>query len=931
VLDGARLCSIDLHDGLSAVAFDLFGGSGQHQSIVARAEALDVDRYQLCNDTRLLGAALLLSDLMARKSLEERIASLQSDKYELDFYAEYDRYDESTMPVTVSKPSEADDLARDSGMEVACPQAVLVKALSTGRRSLKDSGRAKIVQASVGFGMVVRKLATHAGGGDQYFSIVGDTITSLQTCDRTTAEVLKHLALSRSGASLGAKRFKVKARVVSIDHYAANLKAERSIKADLEWLSLVIRCEAHSVSTIHTRVMDLFTFDVSGALHVSLAVELAGMMDKFRASLRAVIIERLVWPPLRGRPSADAERHRLRCIHALTVGFSKASKLQQQALLRSMPLGDWRKRDVVEVYLTGLVGELPSKAVLAKEVAHSLVQGISWHKFAKYPRNRWLGGEAAISQPTLIDACHGLLRPTFEHFCRSVGKRAMITAAFCYHSKAVLPKLGRLISLILISSTGRYVCIGSPEYERHEAAREAKATEEGDGHGHVARSYPLTIAAECSLEGGALVGIRGLLHQPSLWSLIPETDFRAKFVGSAFRARSRAGGLVHARLQFIHDRFPFRLFLLVKNPDLANSTQREAACSRDSFTQDFCQKYSLDDPCARYVLLLLAQMVRITIADIECRHASLRRLLVRIQAKFIELESLASRWVAQRYRRRAADNRHTGSPFSSDFLRRASAEHASDPDLSCELGRAGKVRAPGLWRVFVALETAGRKGQGRPDFRELAARCHSMSAEELGYCRRVSESTAASRKQSGKSSSIAPRVSEVEVATRAAQDQALSRRMRVSMDSEERPFLSDDVFTMNLSLDDVMRLARAHCVAFEKDRARLEELETSALQAYHARFTDAEREALMSPSLSSSTRFGSMFRRQSMVMQTFRFEPDVSTVAHQLVAFAKKHVGSTNFGRALSDWWVGKHAAVLHDTCPVITNAADSSSQCWKA
>ena len=269
--------------------------------------------------------------------------------------------------------------------------------------------------------MLVKKKGA-GQGDDRFFIIMGDTFTGLQACDRTTAEVLKFLIQQRSGASLGARAFASKARVATVDHYAAILKAERSLKMDLDCLSLVVGCEAHSVAGIHTKAMALMDADISGALHLALAVEMAGTMAKFQESIKQTVIARLVWPPARGQPPAAATLYRLRCIQALTIGWTRSSTMQRRALLRLLPLGDWRKRDCVEIFVDESVEELPPKEDFAWNIANSLTQGLAWHKLAKYPRSRWLGCEAAISQPILLDACHGLLRPSFEHFCMSVGK-----------------------------------------------------------------------------------------------------------------------------------------------------------------------------------------------------------------------------------------------------------------------------------------------------------------------------------------------------------------------------------------------------------------------------------------------------------------------------------------------------------------------------
>ena len=100
--------------------------------------------------------------------------------------------------------------------------------------------------------------------------------------------------------------------------------------------------------------------------------------------------------------------------------------MRKKALLSMLPVGDWRKRDIVEVYMSPLIERISiaDKDRAASAVASSLAQGLAWHKLVIYPRHRWLGCEAAISQPTILEACHGLLRPAYQQFCAMVGKKA---------------------------------------------------------------------------------------------------------------------------------------------------------------------------------------------------------------------------------------------------------------------------------------------------------------------------------------------------------------------------------------------------------------------------------------------------------------------------------------------------------------------------
>lgn len=362
-------------------------------------------------------------DVLARGCLEMSFASDPSS-IELLFYVDYERYDESSMPIWTNQSEDAPGGLLSVGGELASTSSastsLALRQVRLAQGPEKQGGPTKLVQGASSFGMLVRRKG-QGTSASQTFIILGDSLTDLQACDRTTAEVFRFMAHQRSQCSLGARAFKCHVRMVTVDHYAANLKAERALKYDRDWLSLVIGCEARTVAGIHTKVMQLVDYDICGAINLSCSVLIAGFMGKFRACLKTVVKSRLLWPPC--PPCGGILPDQLLCTGcvALTIGWSRSSVMQRRALLRLLPCGDWRKHDVVETYVHPMA-ELPDRESYAEDIANSLTQGLAWHKFLVYPRHRWLGCEAAISQPTLLAACHGLLEPTVSLFCATVGK-----------------------------------------------------------------------------------------------------------------------------------------------------------------------------------------------------------------------------------------------------------------------------------------------------------------------------------------------------------------------------------------------------------------------------------------------------------------------------------------------------------------------------
>lgn len=472
----------------------------------------------------------------------------------------------------------------------------------------------------------------------------------------------------------------------------------------------------------------------------------------------------------------------------------------------------------------------------------------------------------------------------------------------------------------------RYIWVGSPAWERHEAAKEARAG--GEAGSSLSRTYPIVLAAEGCLEDEASAGIRALLAEHTLWSIMPEQASTAKQIGLAFRMVSRAGGLLHRELRFTHDRFPFKLFLLIKNPEMAKAMKDERSCSRCSFTKEFMAKYDLEDPAVRYILLLMAKMLRMTIADVECRHAAVRRLLTRVQAKQFDLEVAGAHWVAQRLRRRRADHVTLGAPSASTTPAGTEQEEEEEKESNAA---ERKVRAPGLWRTFVALETAGQSGS--PDLSVLAKRYHELTEAELERSREVAVAVARARRAGDTSQSITMTTRERARAMQDRRDEVQVQRVPASIvDPELHRKFQDELHMLGQSLCDVLRLARKDCMLAERKKKHVEEEERLTLQKFGADKGPSAQDLLLGKPSPSPVALISCFRSPCSILPTFRMTPNIPDVALKVASHLKREAKVTNLRAALHKWWVGKHKFVEHDNCPAIANdKADPPSQCWRA
>jgi hypothetical protein len=109
-----------------------------------------------------------------------------------------------------------------------------------------------------------------------------------------------------------------------------------------------------------------------------------------------------------GSPSEEAQLYRHQCARWYITG---KGHWVRQVTLELLPVGDWRDRTNVQIWLPTLEGvDLDATRVA---VCNRLVRGLVPHRFRMHDRQTWHGQEEAISDIAIIDCCHGLLEPMF--------------------------------------------------------------------------------------------------------------------------------------------------------------------------------------------------------------------------------------------------------------------------------------------------------------------------------------------------------------------------------------------------------------------------------------------------------------------------------------------------------------------------------------
>ena len=378
------------------------------KSLTVWAEQLGLHRDILQTKLWRLLCAQVIHQNFLRNHMERQLAQSLADEHRL-CYVDCVAYDETPMRANVKgEPLEATALptALSEADEEFFPQALR----QLFEKSFhNDPHQVKFFQMKQSCGVAFML-------GDVHTRILLTTPCPLQILERGTAEVLKHCLLRSSGVSPASQAFKLCTRASTTDQGSSNIRAEKAIATDrgANWSTIHHFCEAHITSTCFGKTFDgLLASDVSGLIHCALSLRHGASLNAFRACLRAEVEVRLVVK--RGFPPPSAQQHKAAMMQIFLAG---QSELETQALLSKLPNGDWRNKQQVEFYLPLGSQATPSRAAIARLLAHGLVYALLRSKPKTWPRHRWTGAGEAVDELARLEAVHGLLTATYQRFVR---------------------------------------------------------------------------------------------------------------------------------------------------------------------------------------------------------------------------------------------------------------------------------------------------------------------------------------------------------------------------------------------------------------------------------------------------------------------------------------------------------------------------------
>ena len=370
-------------------------------SKVVLERLIGIDNKAMQKRLFMYGATLYLQQLAERRRLEEEVERSVSPQG-LVCYIDSGAYDETPLKLSLRDPlpgSSADSMERN--------KAAGGQTRPTSSRS--ETAVCKVLQTTSAFAILI-----HISSG--LLGLIGQHYSPLQSMGNTQGDILAECLARNSGVSHHSDRFGLRCRSYCTDKAGYNARAEELVCEHRQrgWASCLTFCELHALAGIHKKVFEAFFPEhITGIIHMSLSLRLQSSWRTFRIALTEVIRQRVQL--VCGTLPESARRHKRHLLELAGDGTNHLS-IEKLVSLLSAANGDWRRRDVVEVYWHSAHGPPPSLQSIAPKVASNLTAALAGRKPALWRRDKWTGFKAAVLDVWLLDQVHGLLEPAYNRF-----------------------------------------------------------------------------------------------------------------------------------------------------------------------------------------------------------------------------------------------------------------------------------------------------------------------------------------------------------------------------------------------------------------------------------------------------------------------------------------------------------------------------------
>jgi hypothetical protein len=451
--------------------------------------------------------------------------------------------------------------------------------------------------------------------------------------------------------------------VSSSDSAAPNLKYERSVMDSSKGsnkLRLHLVCEVHHLSNTQGRAYEVVAQTISGQMACTLSMGESGATGTFRKCLGAALRSSVVAYPC-GPPPADDPRIRRRdALLDLCISRAKAGMKRRRALeadlhsdLESLRIEWYAGRETTDCDLDAW----------AERVAANLFPA-GWEIF---PRHRWLTKASSIQEAALLAMMHGLLTRTIRAYVPALHGAPIAVqvpdlwdagepidsddempldrprcpnssndwAEFNQKQRGDTRRFGEsspgpelIVACLVLKTTTRLMnsmqSIASSHWEEQQQFRAMTA-----GEPIVTR---LQIAQEQLFTSKFFREVEPLLHDAGPWELLlPRKSRTFTLCSKAFAMLMRASGGISHLLHRPHTGYPFKLFALLgeQREQVLTAIEKDPECLKDDFSRDFLGHFAgrLLSEESRAMLLAVSIGAHIEICRLECRHATVRRLL----------------------------------------------------------------------------------------------------------------------------------------------------------------------------------------------------------------------------------------------------------------------------------------------------------------
>ena len=283
----------------------------------------------------------------------------------------------------------------------------------------------------------------------------------------------------------------------------------------------------------------------------------------------------------------------------------------------------------------------------------------------------------------------------------------------------------RLIITPMFNFMHKSLDMGGARWDRLQYAKSAQQQP---------REYRGWNAATCKLETQALSDLKSIAYDASRWEVIGLSFRTVAFRNNQFQAVSTFACGISNKHTDVHTNYPAAAFLWLYSPDGLQAEYDKVSCKHlfDPFVETFCSYWvtrgGLDQRGARADLESLMILFQEDMAEIEARHASIRRELTVLstQTHSTDFLELSDRHVLRCTRRQPASY---GVQAVAEVVTKCSPPSSTTESAQQPTAEPTKIhRRTHAWNVYVSEHSRGsQKGAAQTGF---SAGYHAMDATE---------------------------------------------------------------------------------------------------------------------------------------------------------------------------------------------------------